>query len=597
MKYSLYVSETSTDCSSNKRRKTESNRAKNIMTRKIVTVFMLAMCFVGSVIAEERNKNGDVQENSGSAKRSPPNVILIIGDDMTFEDFGCYGNTAASTPNIDKLAKGGIRFNQAYCTESKCAASRASIMLGRPPHATFMPELNRKAPMNETQLYSRMNNMAHDFKKAGYYTIHEWKWHIGYSWDKATGYFKQFYDRTGNMRNKKLGGEENWISILRDKRTPANQPIFCWFAPTDAHTPFTAPVHHKSVDMPMPPYVPDIDDAGLGVNYRDARAKYMDEIKRMDDYIGLLVQELKDNPKFDFENTVIIITADNGRPFSRDKWWNYDHSTRMPLIIHWPGGITQPGSTSDALISLMDLAPTLSELLGNDPAATTYIGKSFLPLITGNPDQEHNTYVYTEYNWGSWRGHERAIRDKQFLYIRNSRPGLMRRSPVDTAAGGDNIYHIAKKNGRLGKNQEFFFVGSPKEEFYDRIADPYQLTNLIGTATAKQTVELNRLRDQLTKWQRETGDTVPDVLTSDDRKRVKSDPKPVKVLGEVPGWNSLERFLILMGKNRLDPADTSGTDLNGPNDDPDGDGVSNLKEYQKGTDPLEGLGRRRIISK
>ena len=90
---------------------------------------------------------------------------------------------------------------------------------------------------------------------------------------------------------------------------------------------------------------------------------------------------------------------------------------------------------------------------------------------------------------------------------------------------------------------------------------------------------------------------MPNVLTSDGRKRVVNDPKPVKVLGEVPGWNSLERFLILMGKNRLDPADTSGTDLNGPNDDPDGDGVSNLKEYQKGTDPLEGLGRRRIISK
>lgn len=562
------------------------------MMRKKVGVFMAAMCFGGSVIAEGPTANGDVEANSGRARKPLPNVILIIGDDMTFEDFGCYGNKAASTPNIDKLAKGGIRFNQAYCTESKCAASRASIMLGRPPHATYMPELNRKAPMDETQLYSRMNNMAHDFKKAGYYTIHEWKWHIGYSWKRATGYFKQFYDRIGNLRDKKMGGEENWISILRDERTPANQPIFCWFAPTDAHTPFTAPVHHKPEDMPpVPPYVPDIDDAGLGVNYRGARAQYMDEIKRMDNYIGLLVQELKDNPKFDFKNTVIIITADNGRPFSRDKWWNYDPSTRMPLIIHWPAGITQPGSTSDALISLMDLAPTLSDLLGNTLKDTTYMGKSFLPLITGNPDQKHNAYVYSEYNWGSWAGHERAIRDEHFLYIRNARPGLMRRSPVDSAAGGDNIYHIAKKNGRLGKNQEFFFVGSPQEEFYDRIADPYQLTNLIGAATEKQTAELNRLRNQLTKWQRETGDTVPDVLSTDGRKRVKSDPKPVHVLGEVPGWNSFERFRILMGKNRLDPADTSGTDLNGPNDDPDGDGISNLEEYQKGTDPLGGLGR------
>ena len=519
------------------------------------------------------------------AETKKPNVILIIGDDMTAEDIGCYGNKAVSTPNIDKLAKSGMRFNQAFCTESKCSVSRNTIMLGRPPHASFMSEHNRPID-DEFKLYSRMNNMVHDFKKAGYYTIHEWKWHFGYSWNKATGYFKQFYDRIGDMKDSRLGGEENWLAILRDEKTPADKPVFCWFAPTDAHTPFTAPRHHKVKDMSVPPYVPDLDSAKLGINYRLDRARHLDEIKRMDDYIGLLVKELKENPKYDFQNTVIIVTADNGRPFSRDKWWNYDPSTNVPLIIHWPAGIAQPGSTSDALISLMDLAPTLSELLGNDIKGTTYMGKSFLHLLTEDSSKKHNDYVYTHYNWGSWKGHERTIRDERYLYINNACPGLIRRSPQDSGGGGDKAYLIASENGLLELDQKFFFMPSPKEEFYDRVKDPYQLNNLIDSATSEQKAALDRLRKQLKKWLYETGDTVPKVLTTDSRKRLPSDPQPNKVLGELPGWNSFERFRILMGKNRLDPTDTSGTELNGPDDDPDGDGITNREEYEKNTNPL-----------
>jgi N-sulfoglucosamine sulfohydrolase len=551
-----------------------------------------------TLTATNRQGSGSSQVFVEVGPQLPPNVILILGDDMTQEDWGCYNpaysaSGTASTPNIDTLAAQGIRFDQAYCTESKCAASRASIMLGRPPHATFMPELNRATSMNETALYSRMNNMAHDFKRAGYYTIHDYKWHIGYTWNKPRGYFKQFYDRAEGLKTNRLGGEERWLDILREDQTPANRPIFCWFAPTDAHTPFTAPVYHGRADMlAPPPYVPDLDDQGLGVDYRAARAQYMDEIKRMDDYIGLLMQELQNNPKFDYDNTIIIVTADNGRPFSRDKWWNYDSSTRMPLVVHWPDGITQPGSSSDSMVSLMDLAPTLSEMLGNEPSDTTYMGKSFLSLLTGNPDQAHHEYIYTEYNWGDWEGHERCIRDDRYLYIRNARPGLIRRSPRDTAAGGDHIYHIAR-DGLLTADQTFFFEPSLAEEFYDRLVDPHQITNLLKSGekslTGEQLEVLNHLRAQLTQWLKDTGDTTPDVLTADVRKRLPTDPLPAKkvVHGELPGFNSFERFRILMGKNRLDPSDSSGTEWNGREDDPDGDGKTNYEEYVQGTDPLD----------
>jgi N-sulfoglucosamine sulfohydrolase len=142
-----------------------------------------------------------------------PNFIIIIGDDISWNDLGCYGHPIVKTPHIDQLAGEGIRFTNTYLTASSCSPSRCSIMAGRYPHNTGAAELH-------TPLPEGMPTMAGQLKKAGYYTVSSGKWHMG---PNARVDFDLVDDQnTGN------GGHKNWVKILKDR--PKDKPFFMWFA-------------------------------------------------------------------------------------------------------------------------------------------------------------------------------------------------------------------------------------------------------------------------------------------------------------------------------------------------------------------------------
>ena len=244
-----------------------------------------------------------------NAKSSRPNFILIIGDDISVDDFGCYGHPNIRTPNIDLLAESGMRFTNAYLTTSQCSPTRCSVITGRYPHNTGAPELHTALPEGQVTFPQALND-------AGYFVAAAGKWHMG---DHARQAFDVIVDG-------KPGGEERWVEVLRER--PKEQPFFMWFASHDAHrswAPDPESPPHKPEEAVIAPYMIDTPSV------REDMAGYYDEIQRLDRYVGLVVQELESQGVL--EDTFILFMADNGRPFARCKTRLYDSGVKTPFII------------------------------------------------------------------------------------------------------------------------------------------------------------------------------------------------------------------------------------------------------------------------
>ncbi|RMG03133.1 MAG: heparan N-sulfatase [Planctomycetota bacterium] len=418
-----------------------------------------------------------------------PNFVIIIADDMACEDCGAYGHPHIRTPNIDRLAAEGMRFDNAFLTCSSCSPSRASIMTGRYPHATGAPELHQPVPADQV-LFSKL------LKEAGYFTAALGKWHLGDA-------VKDQFDVV------KVGGGDGayayWLPTLRER--PKDRPFFFWLATTDPHRPYhdgTIPKPHTEDDVIVPPYLPDTPEV------RRDLAMYYDEIGRLDANVGQVLAELERQGVAD--DTVVIFLSDNGRPFPRCKTWVTDSGIRTPLIVRWPGHV-QPGSTCAGLVSSVDIAPTILELAGLQ-RSETFQGVSFAELLR-NPQAKVREYVYAEHNWHDYKAYQRAVRSTYFMYIRNWVPEVPRTPPAD-AVRSPTFQEMRKLRdaGKLPPEQmQCFTVPAPEEELYDVAADPHSLVNLAGKPNYDPI--LVKMRHALDAWRRSTGDYVPETLTPD----------------------------------------------------------------------------------
>jgi len=423
-----------------------------------------------------------------------PNIVLILADDISRNDFGCYGNTQVKTPNIDALAKQGIKFNNTFLTISSCSPSRSSIMTGRYPHNTGAAELH--SPIGEEQVFFPCL-----LKEAGYYTAQAGKWHIGGDSTEPNGPALPCFDKAGGSRRDGGGrsGAKQWVPYLKER--PKDQPFFMWFASHDAHRDFwdqDSLPHVYNPDNIIPP-VFFVNDA---VTRKDL-AGYYNEITRFDHYVGEVVKELKVQGVFD--NTVIIVMADNGRDFPRAKTLLLEDGIMTPFIVSFPNGIKQKGSVSRSLLSIIDLAPTLIELADAQPSET-FQGRSFTKLLA-NPDQKFRQYVFAEHNWHVKEAYERMIATEDHLLVENKRPDL----PNSGTSGSPTWRSLNEhyKNGSLNDIQQALFI-TPRDSvsLYDRKKDPDQVNNI-----ARENPSLtNSLLKVLRQWQDETGDTVPKYL-------------------------------------------------------------------------------------
>jgi arylsulfatase A-like enzyme len=304
-----------------------------------------------------------------------------------------------------------------------------------------------------------------------------------------------------------------------------------WFASTDAHrrwNPDENAKPHKPQDAVIPPYMADRPGT------RKDLASYYDEVQRLDRYVGLVVQELKRQGVLD--STVVMFMADNGRPFPRCKTWLYDSGIKTPLVVHWPKGIAKTGVVCDSLVSVIDIAPTILELAGV-PVAAAMQGVSFVPLLKDTKRQVRD-YAFGEHNWHDQTAHERMVRWRNYVYVRNARPELDNLVAAHWNEPSYTDLFDLRRQGKLTPAQaDVFESPRPAEALFDMSNDYHQLNNVAGDPDHSEALE--HLRKRMDEWQKRTGDTIPDNLTQDrfDRKtgeRLFDGLRPLK-RGTIPG--------------------------------------------------------------
>lgn len=462
-----------------------------------------------------------------AAHDTRPNLILIIADDQAWADSEPYGNNRVRTPNLQRLAQGGMRFNNAFLTIASCSPSRASILTGRHPHNTDAEQLHWPLP-------GRHLTFVELLKHSGYWTGAAGKWHLG---DEVRERFDEIREAdvsgfqlpSGAEQDKgkfvqRMAGDarsgcDQWVPMLRER--PRDQPFFLWLAALDPHRPYDediVPNPHKPKNVIVPPYLPDIPEV------RKDLALYYDEITRLDHFVGLVLDELDRQGVAD--NTFILFLSDNGRPFPRCKITLYDSGIRTPWIVRWPGKV-KPGSVTDSLVSAVDIAPSFVKLAGLEPSAL-FAGESFLPILK-NPEKEIRQYTYAEKQWHDYDDQVRAVRTTRFKYLRNFYNDLPATPSADIVRSPTYRHMLkAREAGNLPAAQENLFIQPrPEEELYDCIADPHETHNLAADPKYRRT--LKRLRRVLERWQKETYDEIPSKRTPDEFDRTTGLPTPARI--------------------------------------------------------------------
>lgn len=455
---------------------------------------------------------------AGAQPAARPNVVLIIADDLAWNDLGAFGNAAVRTPNIDRLARGGLRFDRAFVTASSCSPSRASLITGRYPHSTDAEQLHWPVPAGQVTFVEQL-------KAAGYWTGASGKWHLG---DALKNRFDVVDDvgeagfqtdpKTGRMLAKDDSGAQGWLPLLQ--RRPKERPFFAWLAALDPHRDYVENAigrPHDPATVIVPPYLPDVPEV------RRDLALYYDEIARLDDYVGKVMAELEREGVAD--NTVVMFLSDNGRPFPRDKTTLYDSGIRTPLIASWPRGV-KPGGRTSSLVSSVDVAPTVLELAGLKSPASVQ-GRSFAAVLR-DPSRTIREEIFAEKNWHDFEDRARAVRTARFKYIRNFYEDLPLTPPADAVRSPSfEAMKRLRDVGALAPAQmRVFAAPRPAEELYDTEADPHELRNLAGEAAHVTT--LKALRAKLEAWQQATGDAAPSARTPDEFDREAGTPLPTR---------------------------------------------------------------------
>ncbi len=398
-----------------------------------------------------------------------PNVLFIAVDDLRPE-LGCYG-TRALTPNIDKLAGSGLQFDRAYCNQAVCGASRVSLMTGLYPEFTGERSYHVR---DWRKRWAKTVTLNQHFTANGYTTIGLGKIYHGSSgpgvdpdnWSKwITVNGVQYANPASltaakNNTRRKGRGPATEVSIATDdvltdgarakagvaqlkQLTKAGKPFFLAVGFTKPHLPFVAPKRYwdlyKQTSFALPPNIgvpPGYPDYARNANagelrsYSDIPSKgaagtfpetlnqrlihgYHASVSYTDRNIGLLLKALDASGAA--ENTIVVMWADHGWKLGDHASWckhtNFECDTRVPLIIRHPSMQTAQGH-SKALVELIDLYPTLTELCGLD-TPTHVQGKSFVPILK-TPTASHRQSAYSSYPHGNRTGH--SIRTDRYRY-------------------------------------------------------------------------------------------------------------------------------------------------------------------------------------
>ncbi|HEY6400204.1 MAG TPA: sulfatase, partial [Blastocatellia bacterium] len=463
-------------------------------------------------------------------------------------------NQVIKTPNIDRLARDGILFTRAFVNAPSCTPSRSSLLSGR-----YFFNTGRGAILQTAEWDSSIPSYPHLLRDAGYHIGETYKvWSPGAPVDAPFGAGKYAYEKAGNLPNnfsenvtemvsKGLSLEEarakiynqvrrNFEDFLADRK--AGQPWHYWFGATTTHRRWIKGSGKKlwgiepdSLKGKLPPFLPDVPEV------REDIADYLGEAQAWDAYVGVLLKKLEESGEL--ENTLIVVSGDHGMPGVSDGKCNlYDFGVGVAMVARLPKGMGgRPGRVVDDLISLVDVGPTFLEAAGVSPPAGIN-ARSFLDVLRSDKNGQidaNRTWVISGRerhvafaNENNLPYPQRALRTREFLYIRNFAPerwplGVPYRVTETSAPGQEELegetyaafadmdasptkaWLVLHRNDAQWKRYyEIAFARRPAEELYDLSKDPYQTRNVASDpAYAKDRV---RLADRLMKILTEAGD-------------------------------------------------------------------------------------------
>ena len=449
-----------------------------------------------------------------------PNILLILSDDHSIPHVGAYGCSNCArfrlTPNLDAFANEGMRFTRAYTTSPQCAPSRISIFAGRSPVGLSTTRFAQPAQTN-IQFFTDV------LRESGYWVgldgrhqhldgknrdadhVSEELKQLGMRGKRFESRFDHFV-RGANTKGNGLRTIPRWIGNILDK-VPCEKPFFLYFGFNQPHRKFGP--DYEGIDpakLDLPADWPDLPEVRLDY------ARYLNEVRDLDSGFGAIMNLLRKRQLAD--STIVIFMGDNGEALLRGKGTLYQRGVHVPLMIRWPGKIA-PGTVSNALISGVDLAPTMLSLAGAGSQAGM-TGVSFVSELLELPFEGRNqVFGERSWHWGPITRSDgfdlsRSVTTKHHHFIYNALPDRSY-TPVDMASGNIawNAIQEAHQKGNLSEIHERLYFRNPRPlfELYDLENDPFQLTNLAGRKSSR-TIE-NDLRESLDRWMIREGDYLP----------------------------------------------------------------------------------------
>lgn len=412
---------------------------------------------------------------SQTAISDRPNILWLVSEDNS-PLLGCYGDTFATTPYLDRLAAQGVVYDNAFATAPVCAPARSTLITGVYPAAMGTENMRSQYPVPEfIRLFPEF------LKKAGYYTTNNAK--TDYNLSPLEKRMKDAWDDSSpkaTYKNRKQG-----------------QPFFAVFNTgisheSSIHTPLDTLMHNPK-QVPIPPYHPRTSQM------EHDWAQYYDRIAQMDAWVGKMLDELEKDGLA--ENTIVFYYSDHGGVLGRSKRFLYESGLKIPMIVRIPKKYQYlaenlPGTRTNRFVSFIDFAPTLLNLAG--VSAPQYMqGQPFL----GGQLPASPQYVT------SFRGRmderldlSRTVRDSKYRYIRNYMPQKIYGQYIAYLWKAPSMpsWQEAYKNGKLNATQSAFWQPKPFEELYDIQSDPYNIHNLASDKTYADV--LNIMRNRLNNW-------------------------------------------------------------------------------------------------
>ncbi|MFI3304747.1 MAG: sulfatase-like hydrolase/transferase [Rikenellaceae bacterium] len=412
-----------------------------------------------------------------------PNIMFVTCEDISLF-LGCYGDTVSVSPNIDKFAEESILFTQMHTTVGVSAPSRFALITGMYPSAmgaNYMRTYTNKKeqyPADITPYYVILPDEVKGFteymREAGYYCVNRGKTDYQFNvpislWDENTG-------------------NADW------KKAPKDRPFYAMVNLMITHESNIWNQNKKPLivdpkDVEVPPYYPDDD-----VTRHDIAVMYSN-IARMDSQFQEIIDDLKREEVYD--NTILILLSDNGGPLPRQKRAVYESGTHVPFLVRLPDGVGA-GTVDDRLAMFVDFPATILSLAGIDPPKYMH-GE---PLLGKYASSKERKYVYAARDRMDEKYDKQgAVRDHKYRYVRNYDPSQPNYMGVQYRFNMPLMCNMWDKwqKGELNEIQSLWFdIPRPAEEFYDDVADPHSVSNLIDDPAYAE--DIKRLRKEYDRW-------------------------------------------------------------------------------------------------